>query len=227
MPKLESVSLVQQAAGFVRQRILAGAMKPGDRLREEQLASELGISRPPLREALRLLQSEGLVESQPRRGVIVSPLREQDAWEIATLRSALERTAMELALPVAPKKLLDCQAAIKSMREAARAKDSAAFVESSFQFHLSVVELACHQRLTASYKSLYLQMQLCMALNVRSRESRLGESLLQNVKRHEEMLKLIKKGDLKCVLKAFEDHGERSYLAEFFAVRHEPLESVT
>ena len=82
MPKLESVSLVQQAAGFVRQRILAGAMKPGDRLREEQLASELGISRPPLREALRLLQSEGLVESQPRRGVIVSPLREQDAWEI-------------------------------------------------------------------------------------------------------------------------------------------------
>ncbi|MEI7532149.1 MAG: GntR family transcriptional regulator [Betaproteobacteria bacterium] len=217
MTKLESVSLVQQAADVVRRRILSGEMKPGDRLREEQLARELGISRPPLREAFRLLQSEGLIESLNRRGFIVAPLREQDAWEIATLRSALERTAMELALPVAPKNLLECQEAIKAMREAAKANDSTAFVETSFQFHLSVVKLAGHNRLTNAYKSLYLQMQLCMALNVRSRKSRLGESLLQNVKRHEEMLKFIKKGDLNFVLKAFEDHGERSYLAEVFS----------
>ncbi len=217
MTKLESVSLVQQAADVVRRRILSGEMKPGDRLREEQLARELGISRPPLREAFRLLQSEGLIESLNRRGFIVAPLREQDAWEIATLRSALERTAMELALPVAPKNLLECQEAIKAMREAAKANDSTAFVETSFRFHLSVVKLAGHNRLTNAYKSLYLQMQLCMALNVRSRKSRLGESLLQNVKRHEEMLKFIKKGDLNFVLKAFEDHGERSYLAEVFS----------
>jgi DNA-binding GntR family transcriptional regulator len=100
MTLLTPASLVDLAADALRDRILSGALKPGGRLLEEQLAAELGISRPPLREALRLLQSEGLVQSLPRRGTIVAPLGEKDAWEIATLRSALERTAMEMALPI-------------------------------------------------------------------------------------------------------------------------------
>lgn len=99
MSKLSSPSLVALAAEALRERILAVGLSSGESLREERLATELDISRPPLREALRLLESERLV-SQPRRGTIVAPLREQDAWEIAALSSSLERTAMELALPI-------------------------------------------------------------------------------------------------------------------------------
>src|SRR5690606_6928498 len=120
---LESRSLAQQAAEVVRRRILSGEIKPGEKLREEKLAGELGISRPPLREALRLLESEGLLEALPRRGVTVAPLSEKDAWEIATLRSALERTAMELALPVSPEQLVDCRKALDTMRQVAQIKD--------------------------------------------------------------------------------------------------------
>jgi DNA-binding GntR family transcriptional regulator len=213
MTKLTAVSLVELAAAALRDRILSGVLKPGERLLEEQLASELGISRPPLREALRLLQSEGLLQSQPRRGVVVAPLGQKDAWEIATLRSALERTAMELALPIQkPEQLNDCRDALNAMSAAAATHSRASFVEASFRFHLAVVQLARHDRLTTVYKSLYLQMQLCMALNVRTREEELGESLELNVQRHEALLRLIERGNLQDVLAAFVEHGERSFL---------------
>jgi DNA-binding GntR family transcriptional regulator len=215
MSKLSPASLVDLAADALRDRILSGALKPGERLLEEQLAAELGISRPPLREALRLIQSEGLVQSLPRRGMIVAPLDEKDAWEIATLRSALERTAIELALPIRqPEQLTECRRALSAMSAAAASNSRGPFIEASFRFHLAVVQLARHDRLTAVFKSLYLQMQLCMALNVRTREEQLGESLEANVKRHEELLDLIELGNLEKVLAAFVAHGERTFLTE-------------
>jgi DNA-binding GntR family transcriptional regulator len=219
MTLLAPASLVDLAADALRDRILSGALKPGERLLEEQLAGELGISRPPLREALRLIQSEGLVQSLPRRGTIVAPLGEKDAWEIATLRSALERTAMELALPIRrPEQLDDCRDALQAMA-AAVSDNRTVFVRASFRFHLAVVHLARHDRLTATYKSLYLQMQLCMALNVQTRVERLGESLRANVQRHAELLHLIERGNVQEVLSAFVAHGERTFLTEIIGGR--------
>jgi DNA-binding GntR family transcriptional regulator len=220
MTLLAPASLVDLAADALRDRILSGVLKPGERLLEEQLAAELGISRPPLREALRLIQSEGLVQSLPRRGTIVAPLGEKDAWEIATLRSALERTAMELALPIRrPEQLDDCRDALQAMAAAAASDNRTVFVRASFHFHLAVVHLARHDRLTATYKSLYLQMQLCMALNVQTRVERLGESLRANVQRHAELLRLIERGNLQEVLSAFVAHGERTFLTEIIGGR--------
>lgn len=63
------------------------------------------------------------------------------------------------------------------MSEAAESGDKVAFVKASFDFHLEVVKLARHERLTAIYKSLYMQMQLCMAMSVHTREERLGSRL--------------------------------------------------
>ena len=153
MSKLSPASLVDLAADALRDRILSGALKPGERLLEEQLAAELGISRPPLREALRLIQSEGLVQSLPRRGMIVAPLDEKDAWEIATLRSALERTAIEIELPIRqPEQLTECRRALSAMSAAAASNSRGRFIEASFRFHLAVVQLARHDRLTAVFK---------------------------------------------------------------------------
>src|SRR5699024_9955353 len=84
---LESPSLVVLAANAVRSRILAGVLKPGARLLEEQLTAELAISRPPFREALRILENEGLIYTLPRRGSFVTTLTEQDVFEILSLRS--------------------------------------------------------------------------------------------------------------------------------------------
>jgi DNA-binding GntR family transcriptional regulator len=212
---IQQSSLVQLAADSLRKLIISGEFIAGERLVEERLTERLGISRPPLREALRLLQREGLIVALPRRGVRVAVVTKQDAWEIATLRAALERTAIELAIPVRSDGDLDgCRAHLAEMEMAAERQDRALLIEASFQFHLSIIALAGHRRLVEMYQSLVLQMQLCMALNVRTRELRLGESLEGNVQRHRDLLDRIASGHRDNVLEGLKEHGERIFIDE-------------
>ncbi|QPH53356.1 GntR family transcriptional regulator [Pontivivens ytuae] len=81
----------------IRDKILTGRIKPGDRLNEGELASELGLSRTPVREAIRRLESDGLVVHEPHRGVTVNQLDNQAVSELYTIREVLEATAAALA----------------------------------------------------------------------------------------------------------------------------------
>ena len=97
---LTSSSLVELATVRLRHEILSGSLEPGERLIEEQLTQRFGISRAPLREALRLLGQQGLVEHLPRRGVRVAELSAGDVDELFGLRDVLERHAVRSALPL-------------------------------------------------------------------------------------------------------------------------------
>ena len=81
----------------LRERILSGEISPGVRLVEDHIAAELGVSRSPVREALRALETEGLVELSPRRGVFVAAVSQEDAVQIFEAREALESFAARLA----------------------------------------------------------------------------------------------------------------------------------
>ena len=83
----------------VRNAILEGTLAPGSVMSQVALAEELGISRTPLREALRMLQSEGLVEGEPNRRVRVAPMTAQDLEELCIMRIALESEALRLSVP--------------------------------------------------------------------------------------------------------------------------------
>src|SRR5690242_11607138 len=98
--ELGSPSLVELATDRLRHEILSGALPPGSRLVEEQVRVRLGISRAPLREALRHLDEQGLVEHLPRRGVRVASLSDRDVEELFDVRDVLERHAVTLALPL-------------------------------------------------------------------------------------------------------------------------------
>ncbi len=87
----------QQVYVEIRDGILSGRYPPGERLREEKLASALGVSRSPIREALRLLQSDGLIVFAPNRGAQVAMWSEQDVDEVLNLRSLVEGYAARLA----------------------------------------------------------------------------------------------------------------------------------
>ncbi len=83
----------------VREAILDGEITPGATMSQVALAEELGISRTPLREALRMLQSDGLVEAEPNRRVRVAPLSAGDLEELYVIRITLEAEAIRLAVP--------------------------------------------------------------------------------------------------------------------------------
>ena len=81
----------------LRQAILKGEMEPGERLMEIQLAQKLGVSRTPIREAIRKLELEGLVVMIPRKGAEVAHITEKDMRDVLEVRSTLEELAVELA----------------------------------------------------------------------------------------------------------------------------------
>ena len=199
------------AAAAIRRMVLSGQLGPGERLIEERLTEQLGISRPPLREALRLLQRERLIVTVPRRGSVVATLTDQDVYEILTLRSALERLAIELGVPVRlPERLDAARAALERMERCAAEEDRGALVEAGYGFHAALVGLAGHRRLEETYASLHQQLLLCMARNLHVRE-RYYENLGEHVARHRHLLELVEAGDPATVLAELAVHGERSF----------------
>lgn len=96
----DNVTAQELVLASVRKAILSGVMGPGARLRQEELADVFGTSRIPVREALRALEYEGLVTSEPHRGFTVTTLDADDVEEVYDLRILLESEAVRLALPL-------------------------------------------------------------------------------------------------------------------------------
>jgi DNA-binding GntR family transcriptional regulator len=206
-----SPSLTVLATGALRSMILSGELTPGEHLVEERLTEQLGISRPPLREAMRILQHEGLIVTRPRRGSTVVTLTEQDVYEIITLRRALERLAVELGVPVRePERLERIRLTLQQMEDHAAAQDRPALVRAGYDFHAAIVGLAGHRRLEETYGWVKQQMLLCMARNLEVREH-FFENLEEHVARHRHLFDLIAAGDPQAVLDELAVHGENSF----------------
>ena len=108
----------------LRQAILTGEMEPGERLMEIQLANKLGVSRTPIREAIRKLELEGLVIMIPRKGAEVAHITEKDMRDVLEVRCTLEELAVALACKnVTPERIMDLRAANKVFESAIVSKD--------------------------------------------------------------------------------------------------------
>lgn len=208
---LEASSLVDLAVRRLRSEILSGALLPGERLVEEQLTRRFGTSRAPLREALRLLGQQGLVEHLPRRGVRVTELSGRDIDELFSLRDALERFAVGCALTV-PRDTTDLRAATDRMERAADGGDTSERAAAHRAFHLALVGLAGHRQLLRSYEPVLTKLQLYMATNLR-REAEAVSSPREGAQRHRRLCDALDSGDLDAVLAELAHHGARTYLA--------------
>jgi DNA-binding GntR family transcriptional regulator len=139
------LSVVDQVRLFLRELILSGKLKAGERLVETRFARQLGIGQPTVREALARLQDEGLIVRQPNRGCTVVELSPQEVSQIFRLRIAWEALAVELAMENwTPEKARELSRALKKLQIAACAGDAQKYYRADLEFHQALWRLAAN-----------------------------------------------------------------------------------
>ncbi len=162
--KVHRRSLDRRAADVLREEILSGRFPPGFRLVETWLAGQLHVSRGTVRAALAELAHQGLVEQVAYTKWSVPDLKAQDAWELFTLRAALEGLAAHLAaqaLDAGGRKIL--AASFDALVEATNSGRVAPAVEADYALHKTIVRLAGHRRLLSQYEILEQQVRRYIA----------------------------------------------------------------
>ena len=130
----------------LRQAILRGELKPGERLMEIALANRLGVSRTPVREAIRMLELEGLVIMIPRKGAQVAQITEQDLNDVLEVRLGLEELAVRFACErITDEEIKELGLAVKEFEKKMREDDLSAQAEADVKFH-EIIYGATHNR---------------------------------------------------------------------------------
>ena len=143
----------------LRNAILKGELQPGERLMEIQLAQKLGVSRTPVREALRKLELEGLVLMMPRKGAVVADITIQDLEDVLEVRTALEELAVQKACDtITEEQLKELKRAANEFKRCAESENILACAEADVQFHEVIYGAANNKRLQQMLTNLREQM---------------------------------------------------------------------
>lgn len=143
----------------LREAILKGDLKPGERLMEIQLANQLGVSRTPIREAIRKLELDGLVNVLPRRGAEVAQITEKDLRDVLEVRTSLEQLAIQLACQrISSDNIEKLKDALEVFEEAVNSGDVKKLAEADVAFHDVIFESTNNARLIQIVNNLGEQM---------------------------------------------------------------------
>ncbi len=139
----------------LKDAIISGAILPGERIVESNFAKRFNISRTPIREALRKLEQDGLIEYTPRRGVVVRSLRTEDINEIYIIREALEALALTHAIKnVTPEGIASLRETLREIAEHVDDGDIDAASKRSRDIHIQIYRMCGMERLVSIYNSL-------------------------------------------------------------------------
>ena len=190
----------------LRNAIKSGILAPGERLMEVQLADELGISRTPIREAIRKLEQEGYVIMLPRRGTYVSSVSVHDVQEIFEIRSALESLSIGLAARRIESNELDqLQQLLAVTEKYIELNDIDNIVKTDIEFHGLLYSVSRNDRLGIIINNLKEQLSRFRKLSM-SYPGRLQDTLEE----HREMVEAIANGDVEAARDAAERHMEKA-----------------
>ena len=203
-------SLVEIAANRISAAILDGRLQPGDQLVEDRLASQLGVSRIPIREAFQQLEGLGLVEKVPHRGAFVSQLREKDVTEMHVLRVALEtlavRTLAQIPSNEVVRELRECTSA---MRAAAEADDRSTLTALDAGFHDALISLTGNKLLEDVWHPVSLRMRRFLTL----KRHHAYATIRDLVPPHELIVSCIEMGDVEAKFLGFMDREAKDVLS--------------
>jgi len=179
----------------LRRRIIDGVYEPGDRLTEERLAEDFGVSRNPVREAIRVLEAEGFLHAQPRRGAVVASMSVRDVEDLFDVRLSLETLAATLAAERAGAGA----ASLAKLLARAKGNRPADLAALNTRFHSEICALAGNGLLTGLMESLHGRLQWVYRQSV---ETRAADSWAE----HRELADAILAGDAEAAGRAARTH---------------------
>ncbi len=204
---LRSHSLTTLVHRELERRILAGELAPGDKINEEDIAGQLSVSRGPVREAFRALESSGLVRMEKNRGVFVRQVSIAEADEIYEVRAGLDHLVGRLvAARITGPELAELRELLKGMQSAARARDVDAYYPLNLRFHDRLVELTGNRTLVAAYRRLVNELHLYR----RQTLARVPDSFPVSTREHAQIVDALARGDSDRASALLHEHAMES-----------------
>ena len=202
MGRLDYRTLRENVADEIRMKIIRGELTPGARIVEQDLASEFGVSRGPVREALRQLEEEGLVEYTRNAGCSVRQIGPEDIYEIYYMRANYEMMAVKLYGKAFPKETLEQMQHILDQMTQLDCKASREVFELDNRFHAQIMDLVPFKRLKKAWEDLnYGNIVIGYNMFV----DRQDVTEIQH-RIHEKLLSVCKNGSLEEIVEAIQYH---------------------
>ncbi|MBD2593716.1 GntR family transcriptional regulator [Nostoc sp. MBR 210] len=186
-------------ADALREAILRGIFQEGQSLRQDEIATQFGVSRIPVREALRQLEAEGLVTLHLNRGAMVSVLTAAEAQEICEIRSALEVQAIQLAIPKFS--TADLEKAALILETTDQTTDAGLLAQLNWEFHAALYTSAERPRLLAMIKNLHINCDRYVRMQMAQMDYQ-----ERSQKEHYQLLDACKQRDTKTAVRLLKRH---------------------
>jgi len=202
--KIESIADI--AERHIQEWIVTGRFLPGEQLKEEEISQRLGISRPPVREALKALEATGLVLRKPRRGVFVPEMTEQDMWEIYTLKATLYEMATSLAMDkITEEDIIQLESLLQVMDTCVRTDpfDVLRYQRLHGNFHNVIMEIAGNRRLKTIALHLHNHNQVTM-FSYQTLQDK--DHLHSSLRYHREIMNAIKEKNTSSACRLMKEH---------------------
>ncbi len=200
------LTLRERIVEFIKDSIISGKLKPGERVPEPEIARSLGISRTPIREAFRQLESEGFITVIPRKGAVVSPITSKDVKDFYAIKSLLEGYAARLACEkFTEKHIKRLKSLNEQMRRCVARNDIKGFYRLDNQFHETFLKACGNEKLCQLARQLVQQFER-MRITALSVPGRMQNSL----KQHEEIIKAFQERNADRVEQLVRENAELS-----------------
>lgn len=186
-------------ADALREAILRGIFEEGQSLRQDEIATQFGVSRIPVREALKHLEAEGLVTLHLNRGAMVSVLTAAEAQEICEIRSALEVKAMQLAIPKLNTSELEKAAVVLEASD--QTSDAGVLAKLNWEFHATLYASAKRPRLLTMIKNLHVNIDRYVRLQMAQMDYQ-----ERSQKEHYQLLDACRQQDTKAAVRLLKRH---------------------
>ena len=200
MGRIENVPLRVSVADIIRQAIVNGSMKPGTPIVELTIAEQLNVSRAPVREAIQILEADGLIESVPYKGKRVKPLTLKEVEELYSLREQFEAFAIRRIIESKPD-VSELRTHSDAMFAAADHGDLAALNTADEAFHRTLIRLANHNLMLGLWDNLYLRIRQIMSLR-----NSANRDLRRVAANHPPIVEAIERGDMIRAISLISDH---------------------